>query len=253
MGGWYPRPRHYGGGGCLGSVIGILLLPIIMIIVIVSIVGTSFMTLFQGGTVFYDENKLQSYTDEQYAEEFGSSTAYEDNLLITVVVDDEECYSYYYIAWVGDHVQADIRNMLGSSDTTLGQAMDSSINASSYKYSLDSDLAQVVQTLTEEVQALGLESSFTCNEDHKQVQSHLTNHTDLPMTAATLNNALTMFTEQTGISTVIVVEDMEDVFGKTIPISTIILIVVLVLVAVLVVVAVVKAIRRRSDQQDTDN
>lgn len=168
-----------------------------------------------GGRFRYDENAFQDYADAQYAAEFGSSDAYEDNLLITVLVEDEDYYDFCYIAWVGDHVAADINLMMGSSGTALGQAMDSCINGASYKYSLDSNLAQVVALLTEQIHQLDLDSSFSCDEDHTQVISHLTNHSQIGMNEETVNTALAAFTDATGIPAVIVVEDMDEVFTRS--------------------------------------
>ena len=165
----------------------------------------------QEGTYEYDEETLQDYADEQYAAEFGNSTAYEDNLLL-VFLTAEDYYDFYYIAWVGDHVVTDINYMFGNEETELGQALGSNINETSYKYSLDSDLARVVDAMTQEIAAKGLNTSFECEENHVQVESHLTNKTEIPMTEETVNEALKKFTEMTGIPAVIVVEDIEDVF-----------------------------------------
>lgn len=216
MGGWGMHPRRRYGGGCLGGLMSMVLGPIILILVVLfflfSVVRSGVTVQVSGS---YDEETFQDYANRQYQAEFGSSSAYEDNLLITVLIDDEECYDYYYIAWVGDHVVTDINHMLGNNNTELGQAMNACISTSSYKYSLDSNLAQVMQMMTQEIQALGLTDSFTCTEEHIQVTSHLTNHTNLDMTEATVNDALAAFTEATGIPVVIVVEDMDDVFGST--------------------------------------
>lgn len=179
-----------------------------------SVLKEKYEGLTSGGNYRYDENTFQDYADARYAEEFGSSDAYEDNLLITVLVEDEEYYDFYYIAWVGDHIVTDINFMLGGNGTPLGEAMDSCINASSYKYSLDSNLAQVMESLTGRIDRLGLDSSFSCNEDHVQVASHLTNRSRIDMNEDTVNAALTAFTENTGIPAVIVVEDMDDVFAQ---------------------------------------
>lgn len=196
-----------------------------LVIVIVFLAALLILQIVPGGTYLeeesqlgdqwsdtYDEEVFQDYANEQYEKEFGSSSAYEDNLLL-VFLTAEDDYDYYYIAWVGDHIATDIRYMLGNEETELGQAMSECINEASYKYSLDSDLAGVFKTLTGEIQTLGLESSYDCDEEHIQVKSHLSNYTDLPMTEETVNDALTAFTEATGIPAVIVVEDMEEVFG----------------------------------------
>ena len=212
-GGWHRPPRHYGGGcGCCGGFFGLPLLILFFVIWMMIPSGGVEYTFSSDG---YNEEKFQDYADSQYAAEFGSSSAYEDNLLITVLVEDEDYYNFYYIAWVGDHISSEISSLLGNNDTVLGQTMESSINASSYKYSLDSDLARTVDTMGKLIGALDLESSFTCTEDHAQVKSHLTNRSSVDMTEDTVNSALQAFTETTGIPIVIVVEDMDEVFGRS--------------------------------------
>ena len=218
MGGWgmYPRRRYYGGGGCLGGLLSMIFGPIIFIFVLLFFLSGFLSSGVDVQVVgSYDENTFQDYANTQYEEAFGHSSAYEDNLLIAVLVEDEYYYDYYYIAWVGDHIATDINYMLCSNDTELGRAMDANINMSSYKYSLDSNLAQVIYEMTDEITALGLESSYRCTEDHIQVASRLINHSTLDLTASTVNEALTAFTDATGIPIVIVVEDMDDVFSTT--------------------------------------
>ena len=211
----YPRRRYYGGGGgCLGGLLSMIFTPIIVVLFILFFL----IAMFDNGievevTDSYSEETFQDYTNRQYEKEFGSSSAYEDNLLITVLVEDESYYDFYYIAWVGDHIVTDINHMLGNNDTELGYAMNDCISATSYKYSLDSNLAQVIYEMTDAVTALGLDSSFTCEENHAQVTSHLSNHTGLDLTESTVNEALAAFTDATGIPIVIVVEDIDDVFS----------------------------------------
>jgi len=161
----------------------------------------------------YDEEKFQDYVNSQYEAEFGASTAYEDNLLLTVLVEDDAYYNYYYIAWVGDHIDAEINYLLGNNDTMLGRIMESCISVTSYKYSLDSDLARAIDILRTHVTGLNLDDSFTCTEEHAQVKSHLINYSSIEMTEETVNDALITFTAETGIPVVVVVEDMDDVFG----------------------------------------
>ena len=165
---------------------------------------------FDSGTV-YDELALQDFADDQYAKIFSDQPDYEDNLLI-VFLTDAQYYDYCYIAWVGDHIATDINYMLGNNDTILGEEMVTWINETNYKYSLDANLAAVMTSMANRIQELGLDSSFSCEGGHNVVTSHLVNETDLPMTKSTVNDALSYFTETTGIPVVIVVEDMADVF-----------------------------------------
>ena len=219
MGGGYGR--RYGGccSGCMSWVIiGIFILFALLYALFPSIRAENQAASpddeiwGSDSAVVYDETAIQDYANSQYEWEFDFSSAYEDNLLITVLVEEEEYYSYYYIAWVGDHIDSEINNLFGNDDTTLGKAMSSCISSTNYKYSLDSDLAKVIETMTRKIQNLGLADSFTCSEEHAQIESHLTNYTRLEMTEDTVNEALKAFTEATGIPIVIVVEYMDEVF-----------------------------------------
>lgn len=211
-GGWYRRPRYYGGSGCFP----------VLIFIAIFIVG-GILSLFPSNNVEYidlnvekyDENIFQDYANDQYEKEFGKTSAYEDNILLVFLTEDENYYDYYYIAWVGDHIATDINYMFGSENTELGYAISNAVNTNSYKYSLDSNIAQVVEYMENQIVAKNLESSFICNEDNGGYVSHLTNNTFIEMTEETVNTALQSFTDTTGIPIVVVVEDIDEVFVTT--------------------------------------
>ena len=187
----------------------------------------------------YNEELLNDYADDQYALHFSKNGAYEDNLLI-VVLTTENNSDFYYIAWKGDHLAPEIVQLMGNNATALGKTMNNSINESNYKYSLDSDLANVLNTMTDKITALGLDKSFTCSES-RQVKGTFVNNTDLPMTESTLQAALDHFAATTGIPTALVVEDATDVFvteehsidGLNLPGGTILLVVVIGIVVII--------------------
>ena len=112
--GWgFGRPYYGGfGGGCLG----ILLLPIILIMVaaliLSSVIGGAFGAIAQGGVTQYDERQFQNFADQKYQQIYGSTTAYEDNIVL-VFLTTEEAQEYYFIAWVGDHIVTDVNHMFG--------------------------------------------------------------------------------------------------------------------------------------------
>lgn len=163
--------------------------------------------------VQYDEATFQDYANTRYEEEFSESNAYEDNLLI-VFLTNEAADGYYTIAWVGDNICNEINYMFGNEETEFGEAMISSINDSYYAYSLDSNLASVMEIMTGKVAELNLDTSFKSeNNNDGAVESHVTNYTDFDVTEDTVNAALQKFTEETGIPTVIVIDSMESVFG----------------------------------------
>ena len=250
---WGPRP-YYGGGGCLGGLAGMILGPILLVMVLVlalsGVIGSAFSGVFSGGEVNYDEASFQTYADEQYAAEFGSSSAYENNLLIAFLVN-EEADGYYAIAWVGDNIQSDISALFGNEYTAFGRAIQNAVNDSYYAYSLDTNLASAMDVMTNEVTALGLESSFRDGSSGADAsKSHVTNHTDLSVTAETVDRSLENFTEQTGIPVVIVVDDMETVFGKTVPLGDVFVVFATVGVVALAVFCIVRSVRRRKAAQE---
>lgn len=270
-GGMYYRPygRRYYGGGCLSSFFGILLLPIFFVIfifmMISSFVGNSFFDLSQGGTIKYDENKFQDYANTQYANEFGTSSAYEDNILLTILVDTDSYDEYYYIAWVGDHIKTDIVNMFGNNDTVLGEVLLSSINTNSYKYSLDSNIADAIEIIRKQIVDLKLDSSFNCNEIHDRVKpelyvdcgeecnivkSHLTNKSSLELTTETVNTALEEFTNSTGIPIVVLVDEIDNVFSKSLSGQTIFSIIILIVLVISIIYFITRKRNKKTSTKD---
>ena len=257
-GGYYPR-RFGGfwgfgyGGGCMS----VLLMPFILIvcaaIVLFGILGGAFGSIAEGGITDYEEIEFQQYADAEYAKAFGSSTAYEDNILL-VVLTNEDADEVYYIAWVGDHIKSDIRNMFGNEYTELGSAIEQSINVNGYWYSLDTDLAAVVDKMADYIEYEGLSSSFTCNENHNQVEPSLINYGEFELSETAVETALRDFTDRTGITLSIVVNDMDEVFGLNYSsmIIGIILVVVLVGAAVFFVIKGIRN-RRGASYRDDEN
>ena len=260
---WGRGPRYYE-GGCLNALFVPFIIGIFLLFFLISFFPPFFGDVSpqpEPGYVTYDENVFQDYAKDQYIAEFGTSTAYEDNLLIVFLVEENAYYDYYYIAFTGDDITESIDNMFGNNQTDLGVAMNTHISASSYKYSLDKNLAQVISQMEREINALSLESSFDCFEDHIQVSSHIVNKTNVPITEATVNKALQSFTESTGIPIVIVVENMEEVFTAesnqsqeiTIDKDTIVNILYIVIAVIVLAILVVQALRKKKKKTNTDD
>ena len=209
-GGWYHRrPRYYGGSGCFPILIFIA---IFIVGGILSLAPSNNVEYIDLNVEKYDENIFQDYANDQYEKEFGKTAAYEDNILLVFLTEDENYYDYYYIAWVGDHIVTDINYLFGNENTDLGYAISNAINTNSYKYSLDSNISQVVEYMKNNIVSKNLENAFICSENNAGYVSHLTNNTFIEMTEETVNTALQSFTEETGIPIVVVVEDIDDVF-----------------------------------------
>ena len=237
-------PRRYGfyryRRGCFGGILNLILLPIIMLIIFIYILLGNIGGMFGMGGVSYNEEKLQKYADEQYAAEFSKGETYEDNLLI-VFLTNKKSDGYYCIAWVGDNIDSRISNMFGDEYTEFGATVNSSVNDSYYAYSLDKNLASVMDTMGDKIVSLGLGSSFYTEHEHYASSSHLTNKTDLSLSEETVNRSLEEFTKKTGIPAVIVVDSMEEVLGGV----TLSAIIAGLLSIALIVVIIVLIVRKR--------
>lgn len=205
MGFGYRRPM-----GCSS----ILILPMVFIFLVLFL-----MLSFSGGstpegeaitsggrTYVYDEEAFQEFADREYQQAFGGSDNYEGNILLAILTNDE-ADDYFAIAWVGDDIDPEIRNMFGGY-TDLGTAMNQYVNGTYYAYSLDGDLAVVVETMTAKVSAVSDGKLLS------QSDVGFRNYTDLDLSEETVNEALSEFKEETGIPMVIVVESLEEVFPK---------------------------------------
>ena len=230
---------------------GALIFPIILILALVvallGVVGSSVSNVANGGSIYYDEEVFQQYADDQYAAEFSSYSNYENNLLIVFLTNDE-ADGYYVIAWVGDNIHGDISNMFGDETTTFGRVVQGTVNREYYAYSLDSNLASVMDKMGEWIGQLELESSFRTEKDSPNPpSSHLTNYTSLNLTHETVNDALQAFTEKTDIPTVIVVDTMENVFGKRIPTEDIITVILLLVILIVAIYSTVRTFKNRKN------
>lgn len=198
------RGGHHGRGGGI-KIPDRFAIPLMILLFLFGILSDG------GSTAEYEESTFRSYTAGQYDQAFGSSTAYEDNLLIAVAVSGDN-YEFHYLAWVGDHVKDGIYDLLGGNDAALGEAMNTFVSRD-YEATMTSDLVQVMTRMTQRIEEKGLGGSFSCQEERSGVESHLVNRSQLSIDEAAVNAALADFTARTGIPVVVVVEDMTDLFG----------------------------------------
>ena len=251
----FHRPYgYYGGGGCLGGFLGLLFAPIILLLIgvmlIFSVLGSSISTVAKGGEFLYDETVMQDYANQQYAIEFSDSSAYEDNILL-IFLADEERTGYYTIAWVGDNIATEINYMFGDEYTAYGVEMLSSI-PEYYKNSISKNLASVVDGMATRIVKLPLGSSFEKESDQSEmIESHLTNHSHLAINEETVNASLLDFTKETDIPMVIVVDEIDNVFDKTISASDIFVCLIALGLCGYAIYLVVRAVKER--KKGTEN
>lgn len=252
----FGRPYGFGygyGGGCLGGMLGILMLPIIILLfaamMLTSVFG-SFFRVFQGGEIGYNESEMQTFANVQYAKEFANSSAYEDNILIVFLVNEERD-GYNTIAWVGDNVANEINMMFGNQFTEFGTQMLANI-PDYYEYSISKNLASVVDGMADKIELLGGDSFENKSNQTVMVESHLTNLSNLNINADTVNTALLDFTERTDIPIVIVVEDLEEVFDKTISAGDIVTVIIAVAIGGFGIYIGIKAVKDFKNKKKDD-
>lgn len=262
-GGFGPRHhRHYyGGGGLFNALMFPIFITIIITAMLISMLADGFGSILNGGRIVYNEKEFERYANNAYISEFGTSSATEDNILI-VFLTNEEYDGYYTIAWVGENVQYKINESFGDQTTAFGSAMHSSINSEYYEFSLASNLAMAVSKMTGTVEGMGLTSSFITKKDHgNMTPSHVTNKSELVLNEETVNVALREFTEKTEIPMVIVIDTVENVFGKSFAPTDIVIIIALLALAVGMIIFIVKTVRKykaekssngKDDRYDTD-
>ena len=229
-----------------------IIMMVLAVILLFASISSGIGSLARGGEVRYNEEQFQDYADQEYAKAFASDNrTYEDNILL-VVLTTENFDEYYYIAWVGDNIRTDINNLFGNQYTAFGRAMNQSI-AANYKYSLDSNLAQVVETMRTQIDHLGGDSSFKRPSSGSHADSKLVNYTDIPLTEDTVNAELQKFTEETGIPIVVTVNTAENVFTKTLDASAIFVLILGVILLIAAIVMFVRYYRRKNNgEQEND-
>lgn len=237
----YHRPMGCGSG----LIVGLFVLCFLIYLFLPSGGGTHESEVITSGgrTYLYDEEAFQEFADREYQMAFGDSDCYEGNILLAILTNDE-ADDYFAIAWVGDALDPQIREMFGGY-TELGDEMNRYINGTYYAYSLDSDLSAVVKAMTGHVSAL------TDGSEISDGEPQFWNYTDLDLSDDTVCAALLEFKEETGIPMTIVVESLEEVFLAKTAFGSIFTSgpLPIVLVAVVVVVAVLAKKGKKTDNE----
>ena len=253
-GGFFFRRPHYYGGGLLGGLLGIIMLPIIVIFIsvlfLIIYVQSTVNIVLDGGQIVYNEEVFQDYAVGTYESHFTDRTTGQDNILLTFLTTEDN-NRYYCIAIVGDNVKYDINNLFGNASTAFGKAVNNNIGAN-YKYTLDTDIAAIVEIMENKVSYLNLSSPLIKPHDMPGTSSCvLINRSDLVLSDEAVNDALESFALETGIQIAVVVDTAEGVFGKTMPWSDIVFIIALLALVGFCIYYIVKKISEKK-KMDSD-
>ena len=257
--GWgFGRRRYYGGSGCFGALMAPVFLGIFFIFLLAYLLFPSGDSndMLVGN---YDEAKMQAAADRVYSQTFKQDATYEDNILLYVLVD-EDCKQLCYIAWVGDNIKTDISNLFGNDYTELGHSIYANV-PEYYAYSIDSNLAAVVEDMGKIIADMDLSSSFK-KDPVTEAQASESKLIDLrvgedagklpSLTAATVNSALEEF------RFVIAVDYIDNVFGaEGMDGDTVLMIFILAVILIVVIVVSVSSAKNRkkrnASEEKTEN
>jgi len=165
--------------------------------------------------VVYSESVFREYSDKKYREIYGKTTCYEDNILI-VVLTDENSDEKYSIACVGENFDSLVRdNWFGNYEESSFYNVMNAILDVNYEGTLSDGLVFVVDYYAEAFKPLVERDIIFVEESDKTkvAESCFYNYTDSKFSESSINTALEKFTNNTGITLCIVVEDAKEVFN----------------------------------------
>ena len=155
--------------------------------------------------------QISTYASKAYKEVVQESPAPEDHLVIVFGVWRDR-QGFDYVAWVGDHINDDTFDKVGSSNALLGKLLVKKVSAW-YGDTLAEDLALILPELAEAIRADSPQGCYTCQEEHSDAVSRWINRSDLVFeSTAELDQAMKDFTQITGIPLTLILEDERDIF-----------------------------------------
>lgn len=249
FGGFFPGGYYHGGG--FGGLLAALLIPIVFVLVFMLAIFGSFTTavsnIADGGTVEYDERTMQLYADGIYREAFGFTDNYEEHIVLVFLVNEDRD-GYFTYAHVGFDIDRSVRALYGNEYTEYGRIVLSNI-PEYYELSLSGNLADITLAMASESVGAGAKGD---GEDAGL--SHLINRSTISLSEKTVNKALEDFTLETGISMVIAVDDMEDVFGKKIQARDVTVILIMLALFGFIAFIIIRALKvKKNGRRESDD
>ncbi len=227
------------------DIVGIVLFPLLLTIFATVIffiyLSPTVQTIKDGGKTVYSDQVADFYRTDTYNDIFGDSSAKEDNLLIVYLVNDEG-NQFYCMSKLGSNVSGSVTKLFGNEESEFGKIVKSSMDEE-FKDTFGSSLCAIVDGMGDKIQGLKLSSSFKTESDKSALaESKLINKSSLNVSEIDINASLAAFTEDTEIPAVIVIDEIETVFGKRMPIGDIALLSILLIVAIISIASTTKKV-----------
>ncbi|MBQ3254034.1 MAG: hypothetical protein IJA65_05695 [Acholeplasmatales bacterium] len=167
--------------------------------------------LFKDGKAVYNKNKMNEYLKTNYENEFKSSAAYEDNIIF-IFLYNEEYNDYSYDFYTGYDISTSVYNYLGNYSIT--SIIERYFEVSNYEGDIEKNLSKIMNEIT-----IKLDEEFDgylkCDHTNDEYISKFTNNSNSELDSTKIEESLKDFTDTTRLSIVMVVDTMENVFGRT--------------------------------------
>lgn len=237
--GRYNRNRSDGYAGLAVCLAFITLFAFYVMVVGVETTG-NVLSVWLGDGAIYDEEVISEYAEEQYAEAFAESGAVEDHLLIVVLVEPD-CEEYHAYARIGEHIAPEIAALYKGKDAAFYDAIDDNVNEGSYQNTLSADLVDTLSRMERELYEAFDDRFYICDEV-RDPRDALINRSNLELREGSIKRKL----ERTTFPTVILVEDMRDVYGYHVPLPDLLIAISTLLAVIGIVLLVIRLFRRAS-------
>lgn len=157
------------------------------------------------------ERRLSDFASAQYNHAFSETDAYEDNLLLLLVVHEDRS-DFSYMTWVGDHIGEETFAYLQGEGTWLDDMLSRQFQ-SNYTHSLSGDLHSALRELADQIDSVTTHGSHTCTEGRSDSPTYLRNLSRMELNEELIEGALDYFRQETLIPIVLVIAEADEVFG----------------------------------------
>lgn len=224
----YHRPYGHGpnnqepnnqNGGCLASpAVSVIIVVVLTLMLLVTAASVFNPNRDTNANIIYDETRFQDYAYAKYDEIFAGNGDYEKNILLVYSIyegfDGAESFSL-----VGDKIPTYI-NLMFTSEAIAQHISDN------YKRQFAKGVAMSIETLTDQI------PQIENNTDTSY--SKVYNDTEFDFSEEVINESLVAFTEKTGYTIVVVVEDGKDIFETQMDLTQIVGVIFIVILGVMI-------------------
>lgn len=167
--------------------------------------------LLTDGKAVYDKKKMNEYIKTNYENEFKDSATYEDNIILFFLYNED--YNEYLLDfYIGYDLSTSIYKYLNTYSNSSN--FDRNFDTSNCDDDIEKNLSNVINEIT-----INLDNNFDeylkCNHTNDEYISKVTNSSHSELDITEIERSLINFTDTTGLSIVLVIDSMENVFGKT--------------------------------------